>query len=193
MRDSEQVAASVPAPETTDFFGENSPAVNGAAAVILVLAISVIDKLTGFDLQIGVLHLIPIAMMTWGAGRAWGVALALLASGLWLVLFRGSHHYWTDLHYYWYAAVQLGIFLAFVLIIARLREALRMREVGFLDKLNAPAYVADLERGVILYGNAAFHDTLAERTMPELALYPAKEAPVTWHDGRRAVLRILTL
>ena len=44
-----------PAPTGSDVFGDYSPAVTCASAVILVLAFSVIDKLTGYDLQVGIL------------------------------------------------------------------------------------------------------------------------------------------
>ena len=70
MRDSE---AARPAPAEADFFGDYSPAVTFAAGVILVLAIGVIDKLTGYDLHLGVLYLLPITMVTWSAGLRWGL------------------------------------------------------------------------------------------------------------------------
>ena len=45
-----------PAPAAAaDFFGDSTPTVACAACVILVLSIAVIDKLTGYDLHLGVL------------------------------------------------------------------------------------------------------------------------------------------
>src|ERR1051325_1032105 len=88
-----------PAPAAASFFGDYSPAVVCAAAVILVLAISVIDKLTGYDLQIGILYLVPAAMVSWTLGRAWGVGLSLVAAGLWVTLFRGEHHYSSNFYF----------------------------------------------------------------------------------------------
>ena len=74
MRDSQQMAPPAPpAPAASDLFGESSPAVTCAAGVILVLAIAVIDKLTGYDLHLGILYLVPIAMVTWATGRNAGI------------------------------------------------------------------------------------------------------------------------
>lgn len=179
-----------PAPTGSDFFGDYSPAVTCASAVFLVLAISVIDKLTGQHLHLGVLHLVPIAVLTWALGRTWGVALAILAAGL--SVFRGEP--WS-FHSYWNAALLLVTFGAFVLLIARLREALRAHELSFavLEKLDSPAYVVDLQRDVVLVGNRAFRDLFEGRAAEELASYPAHESRFALQDGRPALLRILTL
>ena len=67
----------------SDLFGQYGPGVTCASAVILMLAISAIDKLTGFDLRIGILQLIPVAVMTWAVGREWGIVLAVTAVAIW--------------------------------------------------------------------------------------------------------------
>jgi hypothetical protein len=133
-------------------------------SLILVLAISVIDKLTGYDLQIGVLHAAPIALVTWRVGRVAGLAFAVLA----------------------------GIFVAFVVLIGRLRNALRVPDTACLDKLSAPAYVVDAAKEIV-WRNEAFRDALGERSVEELARYPAIESPIRWAGERRARLRILTV
>lgn len=176
-----------------DVFGDYGPAVTCAAALILVLAIAAMDKLTGYDLQMGILHVVPIAMVTWVVGRAAGLAFTTLALGLWLSMFRGAHGARTDLHFYWDAAVLALTLLAFVVIIGRLRRALRSPEIAYLDELSAPAYVLDEPAGELLYTNAAFRDTLRDRALEDLRRYPAIESAIRWSDGRRAKLRILTL
>jgi PAS domain-containing protein len=164
-----------------------------AAALIFMLAISVIDKLTGYDLQIGVLHLVPVAMVTWVVGRNAGLAFSGLAVALWMTMFRGALATRAHLYFYWDAAVLAVTLLAFVLIIARLREALRASEIAYLDELTAPAYMLDERDGRIVYANAAFRDTLGDRAPEDLRRYPAIESPVRWGGARRARLRILTL
>src|SRR5881296_3861466 len=121
MRESEQMAT--PAPADPDFFGDYSPAVICASALILVLAISVVDKLTGYGLQVGVLYLVPVALVTWAAGRAWGTVLAILAAALWLTMFRAEAQYRASLFFHWDALVLLLASLAFVVVIGRLRDA----------------------------------------------------------------------
>jgi len=193
MSDTEQVAR--PAPEGADFFGDYSPAVTVAAALILVLAISVIDRLTGYDLQISILQLIPIAMVTWSAGRTWGLAVSLGAVALWITIFRGMHHYAIALYFYWDAVVLLITFVTVTLLLARLREAQRARELSLvvLEKLDAPAYVVDLQRQVVLLGNREFRAAFEGRSADELGRYPANESRFMLADGRPAMLRILTL
>jgi hypothetical protein len=183
-----------PAPTGSDFFGEYSPAVTCASAAILVAAISVIDKLTGYDLQIAILHLIPIAMVTWSAGRNWGIGLSIAALVLWVFIFRSEHHYSSNLYFYWDAVQLLVTFLTVTLLVARLREALRGHEFSLeiMEKLDVPAYVVDLQRDLVLAGNRRFRESYEGRTAEDLAKTPAHEARFALQDGRPVLLRILS-
>jgi hypothetical protein len=184
-----------PAPAAADFFGDSSPSVACAACVILVLAIAVIDKLTGYDLHLGVLYLVPITMITWSAGRTWGLALSAATVLLWLGIFSGQHPYANSFYFYWDAAVLFITLVVVVLLVARLREALRAHEIAFtvLETLDAPAYVVDLQRGDVLVGNREFRAAFAGRAAEELARYRARESRFRLADGRPALLRVLTL
>jgi hypothetical protein len=191
MRNSEAVR---PAPAEADFFGDYSPAVSFGAGVILVLAIGVIDKLTGYDLHLGVLYLLPITMVTWSAGLRWGLALSLGAAALWLGIFSGAHHYSTSFYFYWEGGALLITFAVVVLLTSKLREALRSHELSFavLEKLDAPAYVLDVQRDEVLLGNRQFRAAFHGRSVAELSRHPAQEAPFTLADGGPALLRILS-
>ena len=196
MRDSAVRNADVtrPAPQEADFFGDYSPAVSCAAGVILVLAIGVIDRLTGYDLHLGVLYLVPITMVTWNAGRNWGLGLSVFTAALWLVIFSGEHHYVSSFYFYWDGGVLFVTFVVFVVLVARLREALRAHELSFavLERLDAPAYVVDLQADAVLIGNREFRAAFEGRGAAELARYPARESRFTLADGRPALLRILS-
>lgn len=182
-----------PAPTGSDLFGDYSPAVTCASAVILVLAISVIDKLTGYDLQVRILHLIPIVMVTWAAGARWGIALAVAAVTVWVSIFRGEHHYSSNLYFYWDAAELLATFVTVSFLVVRLRDALRAHEfsLAILEKLDVPAYVVDLQRDEVLAGNRRFREAYEGRAAEDLAREPAHEARFTLQDGRPVLLRIL--
>ena len=192
MRDSE---AARPAPAEADFFGDYSPAVTFAAGVILVLAIGVIDKLTGYDLHLGVLYLVPLTMVTWSSGLRWGLALSLGTAGLWLGIFSGAHHYSADFYFYWEGGVLFVTFAVVVLLTSKLRVALRAHDLSLtvLEKLDAPAYVVDPQRDEVLLGNREFRAAFAGRGAAELARYPAHEARFILADGRPVLLRILSL
>ena len=188
---SEQVAP--PAPAATAVFGEYGPAVTCAAGVILVLAIGVIDQLTGYDLHLGVLYLIPIGMVTWASGAKWGVGVGIVAIAVWIAMFRNEHHYPTSWYFYWDALTLFVTFLIVVVLLARLREAIRGHELSLsiLEKLDAPAYVVDLQRVEVLLGNRAFRAAFEGRAAEALAAQPAHEARFALADGRPALLRIL--
>jgi hypothetical protein len=188
---SEQIAP--PAPAATTVFGEYGPAVTCAAGVILVLAIATIDRLTGYDLHLGVLYLVPIAMVTWACGGKWGLGIGILATAVWVMIFRGEHHYESNLYFYWDAAVLFITFLIVILLLARLREAIRGHELSLsvLEKLDAPAYVVDLQRQEVLLGNRDFRAAFDGKTAEELAGRPAHESRFPLADGRPALLRIL--
>jgi hypothetical protein len=184
-----------PAPAEADFFGDYSPAVTFGAGVILVLAIGVIDRLTGYDLHLGVLYLVPITMVTWSAGLRWGLALSVGTAALWLGIFSGAHHYSASFYFYWEGGVLFVTFAVVVLLSAKLREALRAHELSFamLEKLDAPAYIVELQGDKVLLGNREFHGTFQGRSAAELARYPAHEARFSLADGRPALLRILSV
>ncbi|MFN2644453.1 MAG: hypothetical protein ABR570_05645 [Burkholderiales bacterium] len=184
-----------PAPPPADFFGDSSPAVACAACLILVLAIAIIDKLTTYELHLGVLYLVPIAMVTWTAGRNWGLGLSVGTALLWLSIFGGMPQSAASWYSYREGAVLLAAFLIVVLLVARLREALRAHELSFtaLETLDAPAYVLDLERGTVLVGNRQFRASFEARPAEELARHPAREAGFRLADGRPALLRVLML
>lgn len=183
------------APAAADFFGDYSPAVSFAAGVIVVLAIGVIDRLTGYDLHLAVLYLLPITMVTWSAGLRWGLALSLGTAAMWLSLFSGAHHYSASFYFYWEGGILFVTFAVVVLLTSRLREALRAHELSFamLEKLDAPAYIVELQRDEVLLGNRQFRAAFSGRSAAELARYPAQEARFVLADGRPALLRILSV
>jgi len=82
-----------------------------------------------------------------------------------------------------------------VLLLAKLRDVLRGHELSLsvLERLDAPAYVLDLQRQVVLLGNREFRAAFDGRSAEELARYPANESRFMLADGRPALLRILTL
>ena len=185
--------AATPEPQRAELFGDYGPAVICASAVILSLAIATIDKLTGYELQLTLLHLVPITMVTWSLGRAWGLALSAAVMAGWIAMFRGAHGYASAFYFYWDALVLLATFAVVVVLLARLREAMQAHEVSIamLERLDAAAYVVDLQRDAVVFGNRRFRKAFDGRPAGELARQPAREAHFHLADGTPAVLRIL--
>ena len=193
MGDPQQQTALPPA--GSDIFGQYDRGVAFASAVILLLAISAIDKLTGFEIRLQVLYLIPVAIATWTVGRAWGLALSVAAVTVWLVMFSTSHNYSRALYHYWDGGVWLLTLVVFVLLLSRLREEMEWSSADFvrvLDELDATIYVVDLKTLELLYGNQRFRRSHGEESAESLKRRPAKECAIRWPDGRRALLRILS-
>lgn len=193
MASSERLVPPVPpaAPSEAELFGDYSPAVTLASAVILVLAVGVIDRLTGEDVYVSILYLVPVALVTWALGRGWGFTLCAVVTALWVGLHLSAHGHGAT--FYWNALLLAGTFVTGTLLLSRLREALQAHEVSasMVEKLDAPAYVVNLQRDLVVFGNREFRAAFAGRTAEELAAFPAREARFHLADGTPAVLRIL--
>jgi len=126
-----------------------------AAALILIVAAA--DYATGYEIRLSILYLGPIALAAWSAGTAMGMAAAAASTVLWLFSFRTEHFYLHPGYFLWEAAVMLCGFLAYALLIARLRRALTQadeRFFGLIEEMHAAVYVADEQRDRIVYANA---------------------------------------
>jgi K+-sensing histidine kinase KdpD len=108
----------------SDIFGEYGVGVTCASAVMLFLAIATIDKLTGTELRLQILYLIPVSIVTWTAGRNWGLVFSAAAVAAWAMMIGAAHAYSTRFYFYWEAAISLATLIAFVLLLSRLRVAL---------------------------------------------------------------------
>jgi len=180
-------------------FGSQDKIIICCMAFILVGLISTIDKISGYDLNLSVLHLAPIAMMTWAAGRAWGMLLSAIAVAVWVTMFRGSHHYAGNFYHYWNGVMLLISFWTVVILIARLHEFVRNNGRRFADVLECiegAAYVADPAQGKVLCGNRRFREGFAGLSFDKLdqvyrASTLAKAHDISWPDGRSVVMHVL--
>jgi len=182
-----------------DLFGRVDPAIVVCSALILAIAVSAIDKVTGYDLRLTALYLVPIAMVTWTTGRAWGLLLSVAAVCVWVAMFRGSHHYARNFFHYLDGATLLVTFGAVVLLLGRVRELLRHDDSRFadaLDLIDGAAYVADPAQRMVLFGNRRFRENFAGWPFDKLeqayrAGAQARARAIAWSDGRPVELRIL--
>ena len=182
-------------PAASDIFGSYDRIIAFASAVILMLAISTIDKLTGFELRLQILYLIPVAIATWAAGRAWGLALSAASVGIWLAIFHTTHNYSSNLYHYWDGAVWFVTLTVFVLLLSRLHEELDSSNANLMEvfeHLDSAVYVLDPATNAILYRNRRFRDRYSDAAEDTLRTWAAQEYGITWPDGRRALVRILS-
>jgi signal transduction histidine kinase len=89
----------------------------------LVIAVGWVDYVTGFELSVSLLYLIPITIGTWIGSRSIGNLLAFASVGVWLFAdFLAGHTYGHWFVPLWNALMLTGIFLVVVALLASLRE-----------------------------------------------------------------------
>ena len=177
-----------------------------AVSLALLGVIARADYLTGYDIRLAILYLIPITLVTWRIGRFAGIAIAALASACWLVTFESLHPYDHPFYFYWEGVITAATFLIVVILLSWLRAALARsdrRFVTVLEGLDAAVYVEDAG-GEVLYANRRFHDVYDQRNPPAAAdgaevhdpasrrWFLAQSRPLHWIDGRDVTLRVLS-
>jgi C4-dicarboxylate-specific signal transduction histidine kinase len=194
--------------------GALAPSLLGRASAAPVLAVSfafvatiaTLDHLTGYELRLAILYLVPIGFATWRLGALAGTLVATAATLSWIVAFDSSHPYSHPFYFYWEGALTGVSYLVIVLLLARLREALARSDERFvtvLEGLEAAVGVEDAHTGALLYANRRFRQNFGtsppssgeggevwdERTR---RWYLLQSQPLRWIDGRAALLRILS-
>jgi C4-dicarboxylate-specific signal transduction histidine kinase len=121
-------------------------------ALLLVAVIGVADYLTGYEVRLAFLYVVPVVLATWTCGRVWGLLIAILGPILWAASFASLHAYSHDIYFYWDCVVMGATFLLFVELLVRLRAALARSDERFvrvLENLYAAVYVTDDEDRVV--------------------------------------------
>ena len=177
-----------------------------AVCLGLVLLVAIADYLTGYDIRLAILYLVPIALATWKLGAKAGIAIAVVAVVSWTVVFESSHPYAHPFYFYWEAAINGLSYALIVLLLARLRTALErsdQRFVTVLEGLDAAVAVEDARTEALLYANRRWRETFgaappavreAGETWDEGTgrWYLVQPRPLRWVDGREALLRVWT-
>jgi signal transduction histidine kinase len=133
-----------------------TPAHTVSLALLMAGVVAIADFITGYEVRLAVLYMLPIAVATWRAGIAAGIFIAVIAVVSWSVSFHPDHRYSSELFYFWEGGALGATFVVAVFLLARLRNALgdadrRFREV--LQGLAAYVYVTSEKSGNILYAN----------------------------------------
>jgi C4-dicarboxylate-specific signal transduction histidine kinase len=202
-------------PLPTPLVGDVSPARVRWLAVLLVIVTAILDYETGFEIRLAILYVLPIALVTWVSGRAWGFVFAALSTVAWAISFESVHGYSHDVYFYWDGAVLAVMLFLFAELLGRLRTALEHSDERFvrvLEGIDAAVYVAD-RQDAVLYANPrllklcgdgglpANASSIASWLAPENALlvdrrdqrrYAVQSRDVKWVDGRDARVVVMT-
>ncbi|HOW52171.1 MAG TPA: GGDEF domain-containing protein [bacterium] len=100
-------------------------------AVLLLSAIALLDHLTGYEIAFSVFYVAPVTLAAWRAKRSIVLLICLLSSTVWgMVDYTSGHEYSNNLILLWNSIVRLFFFVIIALLLANLREKMRM-----LDRL----------------------------------------------------------
>jgi PAS domain S-box-containing protein len=169
-------------------------------ALVMMAAIAVTNYFAGYDLQLAILYLIPIAAVTWACGQRTGLAFAVLGVVLWIVNNTLSgHRYVTPLYFHSDWIVRLTTYVIFVNVLSQLKDALgKADEALQRSEGRYQALVATLPYGVleadlagrILLANPALHQLLRVPAgrLRQQSIHDLFEEGVRGWENLRAVL-----
>ena len=103
----------------------------------LIGAVGLFDFLTGSEFSFSFFYLVPIALVTWLAGRRPGLAASLASAGVWLITdVAGGHKDAARIIYAWNTLVILAFFVTVALLLSALKNSLEQaRELARTDDL----------------------------------------------------------
>jgi signal transduction histidine kinase len=165
---------------------KKSPRFVLAAAILLVLLVNFVDRLTGPELSTSIFYLLPVGLAAWFINRRFGLIFALASAIFWLTTdlatnLNPSH----PLIPYWNASVRFGFFLIVVWALSSLRKT-REKENEFMGFV-----VHDLRAPL---GNTLTALELLQNEAEESPSQYSKElVEIALTSGRRMLILINTL
>lgn len=94
----------------------------GPLALLAIFLIGTLDYLTGPEIGLSPLYLVPVGLAAWRRGRRTGFVMAAAAAVVWMVADLLPDHYSHAAIAYWNAIVRLTIFGAVALLTAHVRS-----------------------------------------------------------------------
>ena len=124
-------------------------------SLALVLVLSVLDYLTGYEMSFAIFYLIPVGLAAWYVGRNTGLAMALVSAVVWQITNKLAGEVLSSpLLYAWNTAVRIVAFSMVAILLHKLRVALeRERKLSRTDTLtgvmNRRAFYEEFERELL--------------------------------------------
>jgi signal transduction histidine kinase len=133
---------------TRGFFEGRSTALVALLGLAFIAVVGVLDYLTGPNISLSLLYLMPIGLVTWNLGRRWGAVTVVVATvvGIASDVLSDPQLGATRLLPYWDAVVRFAVFLAFAMLLDTLKEIIddqwmrvekETERAGDLRELNA--------------------------------------------------------
>ncbi len=106
------------------FFNRQPDWINLVITSAIVAMLGLVDFFQGHEAFFSVFYLIPVSFVTWQVGIRWGVRVALVCTGVWMVansIDSGPHPHL--LIHLWNTGTRLSVFLIVAFLLAALRRA----------------------------------------------------------------------
>ena len=109
---------------TEGFFDGKSPLLVAVLGLAFIAVVSVLDYLTGPQLSLSLLYLMPIGLVTWNLGRRWGAVAVVVSTAAGIVsdVLSSPSVSTTDPVPYWNGIVRFAVFLAAAMLLDTLRS-----------------------------------------------------------------------
>ena len=134
----------------------------GACGIVLSILLGFLDLITGVEIHLMLLYLVPIFLGSWFVSREMGVYLAFFGSLIWFVVDSLSGRvYSSPWIAYWNLLMRTGVFILFAVTQAQLRA-----------KLNELSSVAARDLLTGLPNANAFYQLMAQETSHALGSTP---------------------
>lgn len=119
-----------------------------------MLAIAVVDYVTGYEISVSVFYLVPVGFLAWRTSLPVSLGAALLSALLWVGADLSGHQYSHPLIGVWNGLVRLSIFVFGAVTLHRLRSVLDLeralaRTDGQTGVYNARAFTEALDREML--------------------------------------------
>ena len=135
--------------QASDYFQAQSKTFFITIGTMLVMLMGCIDYLTGYEIAFSIFYLVPVAIVTWYAGRWYGILFSFASSLSWILAdLMAGHIYSTPFITYWNTSVSLGFFLIVTFILSKLKAELererKLAQTDFLTGIANSAYFDEL-------------------------------------------------
>jgi signal transduction histidine kinase len=141
------------------YFGSLSKSSFVISGLVFTILLGFIDYLTGPDLSFTTFYLVPVALVTWFAGKGPGIFISLVSAVTWMVAdFMVKSSYSHFLIPYWNMVVEFSISFLVVYIFSTLQAALK-REEELNSKLRQNIQqITDLNKELETFNHTISHD-----------------------------------
>lgn len=132
-----------------------NPWVIGTSSLLGIILCAIADWETGPEIAFSILYLIPVSIVTWRSGRAWGLGTAVASGATWLfVELMTNAAYSNPLIPYWNGFVRLTIFCLVSFLISEIGKRKLAEAALDLQRRNLQSILDSMGEGIIVADTA---------------------------------------